>query len=80
MATLSISDPIMDSIVEPSSETDTFTVTVTLMTEGGATLGSSLDVSLMDGGGSAGALIPCINVYLSNTLQFPCVDVQMCAA
>ena len=56
-ATLSISGPA-SSVTEPVSLRGTLAtltvVTVTLTTDDGVTLGSALDVSLVDGSGSAG--------------------------
>ena len=52
-ATLSISGPA-SSVTEPTTGSDTLTVTVTLTTDDGVTLGSALDVNLVEGSGSAG--------------------------
>ena len=52
-ATLSISGPEPTRISEPEAGTTNFSVTVTLLTQGGDTLGSMLEVCLEDGNGSA---------------------------
>ena len=52
---LSISGPETAVITEPTEEeeTNSFTVTITLSTQGGNTIGSMLEVCLEDGSGTA---------------------------